>query len=98
MEFLLFSQIPFRISNTVTLIESYCFQSNFYANYDLNRNRKVEDVNKIGARINKNLFPECKRVTEKTKNLRIFTYQKLDEFLESPRKDDIIEEFNEIVG
>lgn len=80
MKFLLFSKISFEVSDPVALIESYCFQSNFYANYDLLSNRKVEDVNKIGARIGKKLLPKCEAVSESTKNLCIFKYD-LDRFL-----------------
>ena len=85
MKFLLFSKISFEVSDPVALIESYCFQSNFYANYDLLSNRKVEDVNKIGARIGKKLLPKCETVSESTKNLCIFKYD-LDRFLELDNK------------
>lgn len=83
MKFLLFSKISFEVSDPVALIESYCFQSDFYANYDLIlKDRVVEDVNKIGARIGNEVLQECKRnVTDKTKDLRIFKCD-LDEFLE----------------
>ena len=84
MKFLLFSKIPFEVSHPVALIESYCFQSDFYKNYDfllVERKREVTDVNKIGARIEKRLLPKCEAVTESTKNLRIFKYG-LDSFLE----------------
>lgn len=82
MKFLLFSKIPFEVSHPIALIESYCFQSDFYANYDHPlRNRKVSDVNIIGARIKKELLPKCEVVSENTKNLRIFKYP-LDRFLE----------------
>ena len=59
MEFLLFSKIPFEISDPIALIECYCYQNDFYAKYDLlleYRDRKIEDVNKIGARIKKEVF------------------------------------------
>jgi len=84
MKFLLFSKIPFEVSAPVALIESYCFQSDFYKNYDfllLKGKRKVEDVNEIGARIGKEVLPKCKTVTEGAKDLRIFKYS-LDSFLE----------------
>ena len=84
MKFLLFSKISFEVSDPVALIESYCFQSDFYANYDLilnDRNREVEDVNKIGARIGEKPLSNCKTVTKNTGNLRIFGYD-LTGFLE----------------
>jgi len=87
MKFLLFSRILFEVSDPVALIESYCFQSDFYENYDLlllKGNRELEDVNKIGARIKKEVLPECKTATEGAKDLPIFQYDKygLDSFLE----------------
>lgn len=85
MKFLLFSKISFEVSDPVVLIESYCFQSNFYANYDLLSNRKIEDVNKIGARIGKKLLPKCEAVTKNTNNLCIFEYD-LDRFLRLDNK------------
>ena len=80
MKFLLFSKISFEVSDPVALIESYCFQSNFYANYDFLSDKKIEDVNKIGARIGRKLLPKCEAVTKNTKNLCIFGYD-LDGFL-----------------
>ena len=56
MKFYLFSKISFEIPDPITLIECYCYQNDFYAKYDLlleHRGRKIEDVNKIGARIEK---------------------------------------------
>ena len=53
MEFLLFSKISFEIPDPIALIECYCYQNDFYAKYDLlleYRDRKIEDVNKIGVR------------------------------------------------
>ncbi|MCK4419139.1 hypothetical protein KAV79_04980 [Candidatus Aerophobetes bacterium] len=98
MKFLLFSKISFEIFDPIALIECYCYQSDFYAKYDLLKNRKVEDVNKIGARIKKELLPECEAVTERTKNLSIFTYN-LDQFLnlDDKNRDDQINELNEMV-
>jgi len=86
MKFLLFSKIPFEVTDPVALIESYCFQSDFYKNYDLlllEGKREVEDVNKIGARIKGDPLSNCKTVTEGAKDLPIFQYDKygLDSFL-----------------
>ena len=79
MEFLLFSKISFDVSYPIALIESYCFQSDFYANYDRLDSKEVEHVNKIGARIKKELLPKCEAVTESTENLHIFK-NNLDRF------------------
>jgi len=59
MKFLLFSKISFEIPDPIALIECYCYQNDFYTKYDLlleHRDRKIEDVNKIGARIKKEVF------------------------------------------
>jgi len=82
MRFLLFSKISFEVYDPVALIESYCFQSNFYANYDFLSDK---DVNKIGARIERKLLPKCEAVTKNTKNLYIFEYD-LDGFLKLNKK------------
>jgi len=87
MKFSLFSKILFEVTDPVALIESYCFQSDFYKNYDLlllKGKRKVEDVNKIGARIKGDPLSNCKTVTEGAQGLPIFQYDKygLDSFLE----------------
>ena len=95
MKFFLFLKIPFEVSYPIALIESYCFQSDFYSNYDILSNRKVNDVNRIGARIKKKLLQKCDTLTKRTKNLRIFKYD-LDRFLELSDKtrNDHIKEFN----
>ena len=98
MRFLLFLKISFEISDPIALIECYCYQSDFYAKYDLLKNRQVDDVNKIGARIKKEHLTKCKNVTDSTKHLSIFTYN-LDRFLDLNDKDrdDQINELNEKV-
>ena len=101
MEFLLFSKITSEIPDPIALIECYCYQNNFYAKYDLlleHKDRKIEDVNKIGARVKKEVLLECKIITESTKNLNIFKYN-LNQFLSLDEKDrdEQIKELNEIV-
>jgi len=105
MKFSLFSKILFEVPKPIALIESYCFQSDFYKNYDLlllKGKRKVEDVNEIGARIGKEVLRrKCKTVTEGAKDLRIFQYDKygLDSFLELDDEaiNDYVNELNERV-
>ena len=84
MKFFLFSEISFEVSHPIALIESYCFQSDFYANYDLenHKSKKIENVNLIGARIPKKLLSKCKEVVKKPENLRLFEDKQLDKFLE----------------
>ena len=101
MKFFLFSKIPFEIPEPIALIECYCYQNDFYAKYDLlleHRDRKIEDVNKIGARIKKEVLLECKIITESTKSLSIFKYN-LEQFLdlEEKNRDEQIKELNEFV-
>ena len=83
MKFALFSKLPFEVSDPIALIECYCFQNDFYANYDLKNYqcRKIENVNLIGARISGELLKECKKIVKKTENLRLFENKRLDNFL-----------------
>jgi hypothetical protein len=102
MKFVLFSLTTFEVSDPVALIESYCFQSDFYGKYDLlllgPDRRKVDHVNKIGARISRELLQSIKLIIEETKDLRIFRYD-LDRFLEvdDATRSDHINELSEKV-
>jgi hypothetical protein len=100
MTFQLFKKICFKVTDPIALIEAFCFQSDFYANYDAVpvRERKVQHVNRIGARIDERLLPKCQTVMETIKKLRIFKYDDdLDSFLklDMDKMDDIVREFNE---
>ena len=119
MKFLLFSKIGFEISDPIALIESYCFQSDFFSNYDLLidrtvvpgrrycqvcqvchllllTGRTVEDANKIGAFIFKNIFPAIKEVTESKENPEILSYC-IDCFLKlkDKKRNGLLQEFND---
>ena len=101
MKFFLFSKISFEIPDPIALIECYCYQNDFYAKYDFlleNRDRKIEDANKIGARIKKDVLLKCKKITERTKSVTIFKYN-LEQFLSLDEKDrsEYIKELNESV-
>ena len=101
MKFFLFSKISFEIPEPIALIECYCYQNDFYSKFDLlleDRDRKIEDVNKIGARIKEDVLLECKKITEKTKNLSIFKYN-LEQFLdlEEKKRNEQIKELKEFV-
>jgi len=98
MKFYLFSEISFEIPEPIALIECYCYQNDFYAKYDLLEDKKIEDVNKIGARIKKEVLLECKIITESTKSVNIFEYN-LEQFLSLEEKDrnEQIKELNESV-
>jgi hypothetical protein len=98
MEFLLFSKISFEIPDPIALIECYCYQNDIYSKYDLLEDRKIEDVNKIGARIKKEVLSECKTIIEKIKSANIFEYS-LEQFLSLDEKDrnEQIKELNESV-
>ena len=97
MKFRLFSKLSFEVSKPIALIEGHCIQTDFYANYDIIplKDRKIDHVNKIGARIAKNLLSRCKEVTDEVMNLNIFHYG-LDRFLDlnDDKKNDYIWEFN----
>jgi len=98
MNFFLSSKISFEIPEPIALIECYCYQNDFYSKYDLLEDRKIEDVNKIGARIKKEVLLECKTITERTKSVNIFRYN-LEQFLDLEEKDrnEQIKELNESV-
>jgi len=98
MKFFLFSKISFEIPDPIALIECYCYQNDFYTKYDLLKDRKIENVNKIGARIKKEVLLECKKITERTKSVNIFKYN-LEQFLSLDEKDrdEQIKELNEFV-
>jgi hypothetical protein len=72
MKFKLFSKIEFEISAPIVVIEAFCYQSNFYKKYDLIAERKIKDVNKIGARINSKILPKCKKIIDSAVNLPIY--------------------------
>ncbi len=88
MKFTLFSKIPFEVSHPIALIELYCFQNNFFSSYDLLKNRRIEDVNKIGARISSELIQQSKTVIKKSNanDLALFKYD-LDRFLKQISPD-----------
>ncbi len=98
MKFILFSGIIFEIPGPVALIECYCYQNDFYSRYDLLEDKKIEDVNKIGARIKKEVLLECKIITERTKSVNIFKYN-LEQFLdlEEKKRSEHIKELNDFV-
>ncbi len=98
MKFFLFSKISFEIPEPIALIECYCYQNDIYSKYDLLGDKKIEDVNKIGARIKKEVLLECKKITESTKSLSIFKYN-LNQFLSLNEKDrnEQIKELNDFV-
>jgi len=98
MKFFLFSKISFEIHDPIALIECYCYQNDFYSRYDVIEDRKIEDVNKIGARIKKEVLLKCKEITESTRDLGIFNYS-LEQFLdlEEKERDERIKELNDFV-
>jgi len=98
MKFFLFSKISFDIPDPIALIECYCYQNDFYSKYDLLEEKKIEDINKIGARIKKEVLLECKKITERTKSVNIFEYN-LEQFLdlEEKKRSEYIKELNDFV-
>ena len=98
MKFFLFSKISFEIPEPIALIECYCYQNDIYSKYDLLEDKKIENVNKIGARTKEEVLLECKVIIEKTKSVNIFQYN-LEQFLSLNEKDrnEQIKELNEFV-
>lgn len=77
VRFSLFSKRSFEVLYPVALIEAYCFQSDFYANYDLllrRRKRSINDVNEIGARIMRDQLSTCRGIIERYKDSQIFGF------------------------
>lgn len=99
MSFHLFKKISFKVADPIALIESYCFQSDFYANYDVVpvKEREIDHVNKIGARIGENLLQRCKVVIENIRKLKMFESDNLDDFLrlDADKRNVFIKEFND---
>jgi hypothetical protein len=98
MKFSLFQKILFEVPNPIALIETFCFQSDFYSSYDIIKDKKIDDVNRIGARIGLNLLPRCDDIVVRTKNLGIF-HCDLEEFLAKSLdvRRNYIDEFNDQV-
>lgn len=89
MIFRLFSKTEFEVRDPITLIESYCYMTHFYADYDLplaNGDRKIDLVGEIGARIHQDTLAKCERVIKNHKNVKILGYD-LDGFLALDNED-----------
>ncbi len=81
MKFHLFSKIEFEVADPIALVECFCIQTNFYSSYDLLLpNRTIEDVSKIGARIDRDKLPACKRIIKSSEKIPVFQIQ-LDNLL-----------------
>lgn len=95
MKFYLFSKIKFEIPEPVTLIECYCYQSDFYSKYDVIENRNIEDVNRIGARLKHSAILECKKAIGYAGQIALFQYN-LDGFLNlcEKKREELIKELN----
>jgi len=98
MKFHLFSRIKFEIPDPISLIECYCYQSDFYSKYDVIENRKIEDVNKIGVRLKSKTILDCKAIVEGTKKLDIFQ-NTLNQFLDLDRqeRENQVKELNSVI-
>jgi hypothetical protein len=98
--FTLFSNRVFEVDCPEALIEAYCFQSDFFAAYDLKRKRddsSYDSVGRIGARTKKDVLEKCKKLIKNHQNLGIFSLD-LDSFLEktSEEKDRLTLELHEL--
>lgn len=90
MQFTLFSKISFEVSDPIALIECFCFQNDFYKNYDYllqdKGERTIKNVNRIGARIKEELLEECEATIYKSRDLEIFKHD-LDSFLKIDERE-----------
>jgi hypothetical protein len=98
MRFYLFSKIEFEVPDSISLIECYCYQSDFYSRYDVIENRRIEDVNKIGARLNSGTILACKDIVKSAKKLDIFK-NSIDTLLDSDEitREKQVKELNDVV-
>lgn len=83
MIFTLFKDREFEVDYPEALIEAYCFQGDFFGDYDLKRRRdesSYASVGSIGARVKNEALQECIRLIRSHKNLGIFGLS-LDSFL-----------------
>jgi hypothetical protein len=85
------------------LIEAYCFQSDFYAKYDLKRpegDRSFDFVRFIGARIKKNTLEKCRAEIDRYRDFSMFKMD-LDTFLDKTTqetRDQLISKLAELAG
>jgi hypothetical protein len=98
MKFYLFSKIEFEVPDPISLIECYCYQSDFYSRYDVIEKRKIEDVNRIGARLKSQIISDCKVIIEGTRELDIFQ-NTLNQFLDldEQEREKRVKELNDVV-
>ena len=98
MKFYLFSTIEFEVPDPISLIECYCYQSDFYSRYDVIEKRKIEDVNRIGARLKSQIISDCKVIIEGTRELDIFQ-NTLNQFLDldEQEREKRVKELNDVV-
>jgi hypothetical protein len=100
MKFKLFSKIEFDVSDPIVVIEAFCYQSDFYKNFDLLENPTIENANKIGARIKLNILPKCKKIIEDAGNLPIYD-SRIDDFLKltvKTRSDYIQQLYDKVIS
>lgn len=92
MIFTLFKDICFEVTEPETLIESYCFQSNFYSKYDFDRpngDERYHRVRFIGARIKEDVVKKCRsRISEYGSYLSTIDERGLDWLLEKATVDE----------
>jgi hypothetical protein len=98
--FTLFRNRVFEVDYPEVLIEAYCFQSDFFVEYDLKRKRddsSYDSVGRIGARTQNDVLEKCKKLIKNHRNLGIFSLD-LDSFLEktSEEKDRLTLELHEL--
>jgi hypothetical protein len=79
--FTLFKDRRFEVAEPEALIEAYCFQSDFYSKYDLERpdgDERYKRVRFIGARIEKNIVDKCRILISQYGDLSVIDEKGLD--------------------
>ena len=103
MIFTLFKDIVFDVKYPEALIEAYCFQSDFYAKYDLKRpegDGSFEFVRFIGTRIEKDTLEKCRTEIDRCRDFGMFKMD-LDTFLnQNPQetRDQLISKLAVLAG
>lgn len=100
--FTLFGKETFDVTDPEALIEAYCFQSDFYSKYDLNRprdDRSYERLGSIGARTTGTSRDKCIGIIARHKDFALFKMT-LDSFLTKPEetRSQLTSKFAEITA
>ena len=91
MIFTLFKDIRFKVAEPESLIEAYCFQSNFYSKYDFERpdgDERYKRVRFIGARIEKPVVDKCRSLISQYGDISVIDEKGLDWLLKKATNEE----------